>query len=59
VSLCQRKQRLGSFLDHERQVDLLPRERSLLGSAEQEERLREADRPGVDHAQPFDELARV
>ena len=48
------QQRLGGFLRDERQVDALSGERSLVGAAEQEQRLGEFDRSGVHGGEPVE-----
>ena len=57
--LREGQERLGGFLGDEGQVDGLWDEGSLVGAAEQEQRLGEVDRPGVDGVEALDELAAV
>ena len=57
--LGERQERLGGLLREEGQVDVLSGEGSLVGAAEQEQRLGEVDRAGVDRAESFDELVVV
>ena len=57
--LGEREQRLGGLLRDERQVDAFAGERALVGAAEQQQRLGEVDRPGVDGVEALDELAGV
>ena len=57
--LGERKEGLGGLFREEGQVDVLSGEGPLVGAAEQEQRLGEVDRAGVDHAEAFDEFAVV
>ena len=57
--LREGQERLGRLFRDEGQVDALPRERPLVGAAEQEQCFGEVDRPGVDDAKALDELVGV
>ena len=57
--LGEGEERLGGLLGDEGQVDVLAGEGPLVGAAEQEQRLGEVDRPGVDGVEAVDELAVV
>ena len=57
--LGEGQERLGGFLCGEGQVDALPGEGPLVGAAEEEQRLGEVDRSGVDVLEAVDEGARV
>ena len=57
--LCEGEERLRGFLGDEGQVDVFADEGPLVGAAEQEQRLGEVDRPGVDEVEALDELAVV
>ncbi len=56
---CQGEERFSGFFRDEGQVDVLSRERPLVGAAEQEQRFGEVDRSGVDGPEPFVELVVV
>ena len=56
---CEGEERLGGFFGDQGQVDVLSDERPLVGAAEQEQRLGEVDRSGVDGVEAVDELAVV
>jgi hypothetical protein len=53
------EERFGGFFRDEGQVDVFSGEGPLVGAAEQEQRLGEVDRPGVDGVEAVDELAGV
>ena len=57
--LGEREERLGGLLGDQGQVDGLAGEGPLVGAAEQEQRLGEVDRAGVDGVEAVDELAGV
>ena len=57
--LGEREERLGGLLRDEGQVDVFAGEGPLVGAAEQEQRLGEVDRSGVDEVEAVDELAGV
>ena len=54
---CEGEERFGGFFGDQGQVDAFWREGAPIGAAEQEQRLRDVDRPGVDRVEPVDELA--
>ena len=56
---CEGKERFRGFFGDERQVGVFWDEGPLVGAAEQEQRLGEIDRPGVDDVEAVDELAVV
>jgi hypothetical protein len=57
--LREREKRFGGLFREEGQVDRFPDEGPLIGAAEQEQRLGEVDRPGVDQVEALDEFAGV
>jgi hypothetical protein len=57
--LCEGEERFGGFFGYEGEVDVGRGEGAAVGAAEQEQRLREVDRAGVDGVEAVDELAVV
>ena len=55
----QGEERFGGFFGDQGEVDGLAGEGALVGAAEQEQRLGEVDRPGVDRVEALDQLAVV